>query len=102
MSHNLDLFMLTPGFCLQPANKKNKFAINYELSEKNCYSLACFQEKFCNKDWRHAYRVYIIKIMYSRVVNLYKKKFECIKQLHNPRYHCIRQKRKPAKFHWCL
>lgn len=57
MSHNLDLFMLTPGFCLQPANKKNKFAINYELSEKNCYS--CFQENFSNKDWRHAYRVYI-------------------------------------------
>lgn len=42
------------------------------------------------------------KILYSRVLNLYKKKnIECIKQQHNPRYHCIRQKRKPAKFHGC-
>lgn len=47
MSHNLGLFMLTPGFCLQPANKN----INFQLimnSQKRIVTVA-FKKIFLTK-----------------------------------------------------
>lgn len=47
MSHNLGLFMLTPGFCLQPANKN----INFQLimnSQKKIVTVA-FKKIFLTK-----------------------------------------------------
>lgn len=70
MSHNLGLFMLTHGFCLQPANKN----INFQLimnSQKRIVTVA-FKKIFLTKieDMHTEFK----KILYSRVLNLYKKK----------------------------
>lgn len=70
MSHNLGLFMLTPRFCLQP--EKLKINFQFTMNSQETIVTVSFKKNFLSTiEDQHTE---FIKILSSRVLNLYKKK----------------------------